>query len=467
VLCESQKRNRSESSAKSIPEPKGRKIGSGSSTKSFPVSNKGQKPDGLLALLAVRGETDNGKPTWSCIASSCNYGPVKGNLQREHVLKHAMKCKHLQKHDSHAFEEAVLVSKEGSLGAQLGDGNADVALQTLTKENSFGNSGSGLMGTSASHVVSFSNAVPSNIVTGDGRLNRDILVASGQKLKEERRKKFNLEVNHALMQLICICSLVPNILDSPQWEKFVTTLGGGWYKRTGSDEFHNKFIPQEAVYVRDLQIKLLKAEENLTLTFDGTTIRKPESFYTAHATTPSRQSYFLDGHEGTGEHHDMAWIMDKLLTVHYSKKLEYLNLHLLHGNNILDNWISWHWKMGCNSVCWHQCHKGGMSRDSQERSRPAWYLWLCTSHPTHNQGYYKTRGIQERESESLDHYLYRNWARTISFFRWWRACSNILASQALQWLSFERLWKQWWCMSSSKPSKKLARLSLVQTGRHV
>ena len=210
-------------------------------------------------------------------------------------------------HNSDAFEEAVLASKNGSLGAQLDTvaAGVDATPCQLGDKNS-----------TSPGIISLSSSLPSSsIVTSDGKLNRDILVAAGSKLKDERRKRFNLEVNHALVQLICVCGLVPNILDSPQWENFVTKLGGGQYKYTGSDEFRNKFIPQEAVYVRDLQLKLLKSEENLTLTFDGTTIRKPQSFYTAHATTPSRESYFLDGHEGSGEHHDTVWIMDKLLAV--------------------------------------------------------------------------------------------------------------------------------------------------------
>jgi hypothetical protein len=87
------------------------------------------------------------------------------------------------------------------------------------------------------------------------------------------------------------------------------------YKPSSSDMFRNDFIPKEAAFVRSSQIDLLKKEENLTLTFDRTTIRGQESFYTAHATTPSRETYFLDGHQGTGEHHNAGWIMDKLLKV--------------------------------------------------------------------------------------------------------------------------------------------------------
>jgi hypothetical protein len=295
--------------------------GSSASTKSKSHhksdNSKGRKPDELLALLAVKGEAGDGKPTWSCIAPNCNHGPIKGNLQRERVLKHAVKCKHLQEYKSDAFKEAVLASKDGSLGAQLHTAND--ATSCRLEDKNFSPHTAASNGSTSTEIVSASSSLPSGgLVTSNGKLNRNILVASGAKVKEERRKRFNLEVNHALVQLICVCGLVPNILDSPQWENFVTTLGGGQYKRTGSDEFRNKFIPQEAVYVRDLQLNLLKLEENLTLTFDGTTIRKPASFYTAHATTPSRESYFLDGHEGSGEHHDTVWIMDKLLAVRYS-----------------------------------------------------------------------------------------------------------------------------------------------------
>jgi len=116
------------------------------------------------------------------------------------------------------------------------------------------------------------------------------------------------------MRLICVCGLVPNIVDSPEWKELMQKLNGT-YRPSSSDLFRDTFIPQEAVFVQSKQIKLLKAEEDLTLTFDGTTIRINDSFYTAHATTPSRQSFLLDGHEGSGESHDRKWITDNLIKV--------------------------------------------------------------------------------------------------------------------------------------------------------
>lgn len=120
------------------------------------------------------------------------------------------------------------------------------------------------------------------------------------------------------MRLICVRGLVPNILDSPEWKDLMHKLSG-IYKPTSSSTFQNDFIPKEAAFVWNRQIELLKNQENLTLTFDGTTIRVHDSFYTAHATTPSRHTYFLDGHQGSGERHDATWIMDKLLKVRESR----------------------------------------------------------------------------------------------------------------------------------------------------
>jgi hypothetical protein len=42
--------------------------------------------------------------------------------------------------------------------------------------------------------------------------------------------------------------------------------------------------PSEAIFVREKQIEILRGIDNLTLTFDGNTTRKPHSIYTVHAT---------------------------------------------------------------------------------------------------------------------------------------------------------------------------------------
>ena len=71
-------------------------------------------------------------------------------------------------------------------------------------------------------------------------------------------------------------------------------LLNGAYRPTSADTFAAKHIPHEAVYVQQKQTEILRNIDNLTLTFDGNTTRKLQSIYTAHATTPSRKTYFLD-----------------------------------------------------------------------------------------------------------------------------------------------------------------------------
>jgi hypothetical protein len=66
---------------------------------------------------------------------------------------------------------------------------------------------------------------------------------------------------------------------------------------------------------------VLQKEQNLTLTFDGNSTRKPQSVYTVHITTKNRDSYFVDGYEGSDERHMAAWIKDKVLKVFPSSSL--------------------------------------------------------------------------------------------------------------------------------------------------
>jgi hypothetical protein len=95
---------------------------------------------------------------------------------------------------------------------------------------------------------------------------------------------FKKRIDHIIMRLICVCGLVPNILDSPEWKELVTTLNGS-YSPTSASTFQDKYIPQEAAHIQKRQLECLCNEQNITITFDGTMTCKPHSFYTAHATT--------------------------------------------------------------------------------------------------------------------------------------------------------------------------------------
>ncbi|KAI0820926.1 ribonuclease H-like domain-containing protein [Irpex lacteus] len=113
------------------------------------------------------------------------------------------------------------------------------------------------------------------------------------------------------MRLICLHGLVPNILDSPEWKELMGILNPN-YKCTPANKFSGEYIPKEAVFVREEQLKELRQQKNLTVTRDGGNTRR-DSIYFVHITTSDREHYFLDGHVGTKDHHTSAWVEGRLM----------------------------------------------------------------------------------------------------------------------------------------------------------
>ncbi|KAF8221637.1 hypothetical protein L208DRAFT_1426591 [Tricholoma matsutake] len=156
-------------------------------------------------------------------------------------IKHAIQFPNL-------YKEATWSASGGSLGSQLGLHEHDTPATTSSQAASEHEPSETLM--SSMYV---------DHKPEQGKLDKAVFVAAGKKAKAEELKAFNAEVNHIIMHLIT------------------------------------------AAFVPEKQISLLKKEHNLTLTFDGTTICKPESFYVAHAMTPQQKSFLLDANQGNGE----------------------------------------------------------------------------------------------------------------------------------------------------------------------
>jgi hypothetical protein len=213
----------------------------------------------------------------------------------------------LREYDRVAYDKANSAAVNGLLGSQI------INPETLIAAGSSDSTDSPTTAVVARPMFMFST---DSLITSAGTLNVAPFRAAGTEVKVEANKNFQLEVDYIIMRLICVRGLVPNILDSSEWKDLTHKLNS-IYKPTSSTTFREDYIPKEAAFVRNRQINLLKKEENLTLTFNGTTIRIQDSFYTAHATTPTWNTYLLDGHQGTDEHYDAAWIMDKLLKVRW------------------------------------------------------------------------------------------------------------------------------------------------------
>jgi len=249
----------------------------------------------MSRLITKYEDPKTKKKSYRCIAPDCGETRA-GNAAFDRVLKHATACKHLEKFSPEAYHDALAQSGQSSLGAQLDE---------------------------TSH----------RLPHGQTSLDMVPIRDQGKKIKEDAHQLFQAKVDHIIMRLICVRGLIPNLIDSTEWKELMHVLNGN-YKPTSGDTFADKHIPREANYVREKQIEILRRIDNLTLTFDGNTTRKPHAIYTAHATTPSRASYFLDGHEGSDEHHNTQWVKGKLLKV--CNKLYINNLCL---NSVLDDSI--------------------------------------------------------------------------------------------------------------------------------
>ena len=135
------------------------------------------------------------------------------------------------------------------------------------------------------------------------------------------REKLNEKVNFIIVKLICVNGLVPRILDSEEWEELMNALNPK-YKVTGSDKFKRQYIPNEAQHVRKKVLEILCRSKNLTLSFDGNTIRKQQSVYSMHVSRRAPEgetdSYFLKGFQHSDLHHDANWVADRISEVFFS-----------------------------------------------------------------------------------------------------------------------------------------------------
>jgi hypothetical protein len=295
-------------------------------------STRGRNEDELMAQLIEKSRDESGKVvTWRCLEFEACRHERKGSPTSARVLKHALSCKFIRERHSALYQAAYDASDEGSLGAQLEKnqqisksiaGDSGCKPSRLSKAKSFGPlTASKRPKIGKIYSLGDITLAADSFLTTQRQLDPsqgtlDILKyrAAGEQSKASTKEVFKKRIDHIIMRLICVRGLVPNVLDSPEWKELVTTLNGS-YSPTSASTFQDKYIPQEAAHIRKRQLECLRKEQNITITFDGTTTRKPHSFYTAHATTSHRESFFLDGYEGSDERHNADWIKDRLFRV--------------------------------------------------------------------------------------------------------------------------------------------------------
>ncbi|OBZ75404.1 hypothetical protein A0H81_04594 [Grifola frondosa] len=129
-----------------------------------------------------------------------------------------------------------------------------------------------------------------------------------------RRKQLKLRLDHAILKFLCVHGIAPHVVDSLEWKE-IYEIANSRYHPVSSTTLADAQIPQEAEYVRSIQVKYLCTKINLTISYDGGALRSRQPFYTVHVSTAEREIFFVKGHPGKGESHTAEWIKKLLLEV--------------------------------------------------------------------------------------------------------------------------------------------------------
>lgn len=129
------------------------------------------------------------------------------------MYSHAASCEHLQHSKSiehrTLWEWACLAQKRSSLGAKITEHN-DTASE----------SGRGLLSQELPISRTTPNLKQPSVIHAARDARRKILT----KKQSEMKADLQCRIDHCIMRLICMCSLVPNAIDSSEWKELLTTL---------------------------------------------------------------------------------------------------------------------------------------------------------------------------------------------------------------------------------------------------
>ncbi|QRV97932.1 hypothetical protein RhiJN_25951 [Ceratobasidium sp. AG-Ba] len=142
----------------------------------------------------------------------------------------------------------------------------------------------------------------------------------------EGRKAKQVRFDLAVVNFASAAQLAPNKLDLPEFHAMIA-LGGSLVKPKSSSYIARCQIPMESARLRRGYVKKLKGCTHLTISFDGGTARRPQSFTTLHVTTPrARVAYLIKGVEVSGTSHTGQYYFDAA-----KKILEEIGPHLFSG----------------------------------------------------------------------------------------------------------------------------------------
>lgn len=119
------------------------------------------------------------------------------------------------------------------------------------------------------------------------------------------------QLDFDVLKFICIGGIPPTKVDLTEW-KTMWKHRNPDYEPATSAVLTESQILNEAAHIEDLQLQHLCTCDNLTLTFDGNTMKMPQSVYTIYVIMPVRRVFLVEGDESSEVSHTGAKIHEVL-----------------------------------------------------------------------------------------------------------------------------------------------------------
>ncbi|TEB22252.1 hypothetical protein FA13DRAFT_1799116 [Coprinellus micaceus] len=128
------------------------------------------------------------------------------------------------------------------------------------------------------------------------------------------RKQIHNQLDFAILRLVCAAGLSGNLVDRQEW-KAIFTIATPTYSPASRSKLMDSQIQSEHSRVKELQYELLRKEKNISISYDGGSLKGGQSVYTIHATLPDGRVFFLHGENGQGVSHTGVWLAGVVLGV--------------------------------------------------------------------------------------------------------------------------------------------------------
>lgn len=128
------------------------------------------------------------------------------------------------------------------------------------------------------------------------------------------KKEVQARLDNCALHFLCENTLPPEVVDSGSW-KMLLKEACPVYEPVRASTIRDIQIPEQAAYIRQQQLEHLGTQYYITISFDGGSNRRLQSFYTVHATTIDRRVFLLFADHSPRISHTAEYVHDLITRV--------------------------------------------------------------------------------------------------------------------------------------------------------